>query len=99
VTRLLDWSTAIGDATPTPVTPRADQEVRDWPLAGPPESFGAAVGTHREAWYCAAVGPDQVAALGLETATRDTRWRAGEHLSQIVARPLLPDESGCPTSI
>lgn len=99
VTPLLDWSTAVAGATAAPASPRADQEVRDWPLVGPPESFGAAVGAHGEAWYCAVVGPDQVAALGLDTATRDTRWRAGEHLYQIVARPLLPDESGCPTRI
>ena len=99
VTPLLDWSTADGGATPGPATPRADQEVRDWPLAGSPESFGAAVGAHGEAWYCAVIEPDQVVGLGLETATRDTRWRAGDSLYQVVARPLLPDESGCPKSI
>ncbi len=99
VTPLLDWSTAVGGATPAPVKPRDDQEVRDWPLDAGPESFGAAVGTHGEAWYCAVAGPDQVAALGLDTATQDTRWRVGDHLYQIVARPLLPDESGCPSSV
>jgi len=99
VTPLLDWSTAVGDATPAPMKPRADQEVRAWPLVDPPEAFGAAVGAHGEAWYCALLGPDEVTALGLGTATKDTRWRAGESLYQVVARPLLPDESGCPTSI
>jgi hypothetical protein len=97
VTPLLDWSTADDGATAAPASPRADQEVREWPLADPPESFGAAVGVHDGAWYCAVVGPDVVTALGLETATRDTRWRAGGNLYQVVARPLLPDESGCPT--
>ena len=99
VTPLLDWSTAVGDATPAPMKPRADQEVRDWPLVDPPEAFGAALGAHGEAWYCALLGPDEVTALGLGSATKDTRWRAGESLYQVVARPLLPDESGCPTSI
>jgi hypothetical protein len=99
VTPLLDWSAAVGGATPAPVKPRDDQEVRDWPLDVGPESFGSAVGTHGEAWYCAIAGPDQIVALGLDTATRDTRWRVGDHLYQIVARPLLPDESGCPSSV
>jgi hypothetical protein len=94
-----DWSAAVGGATPAPVKPRDDQEVRDWPLDVGPESFGSAVGTHGEAWYCAIAGPDQIVALGLDTATRDTRWRVGDHLYQIVARPLLPDESGCPSSV
>jgi hypothetical protein len=99
VTPLLDWSTAVEGATAAPASPRADQEVRDWPLVDPPESFGAAIGTHGEAWYCAVLGPDQVTALGLGSATKDTRWRAGGNLYQVVARPLLPDESGCPTSV
>jgi len=99
VTPLVDWSTAVGDATPAPAELRADQEVRHWPLVGPPESFGASVGTPGEAWRCAVVGPDLVAALGLGTATQDTRWRVGDRLYQIVARPLLPDESGCPTDV
>jgi len=99
VTPLVDWSTAVGDATPAPVEPRADQEVRDWPLATTPESFGASIGPHGDAWRCAVVGPDQVAALGLGTATPDTRWRVGDRLYQIVARPLLPDESACPTGV
>ena len=97
--RLVDWSAADGGATPVPATPRADQEVRDWPLAGSPESFGAPVDAHEETWHCAVIGPDQVVRLGLETATRDTRWRAGDSLYQVVARPLLPDEFGCPKSI
>jgi hypothetical protein len=100
VTPLLDWSTAGDGATAAPATPRADQEVRDWPLVDPPESFGSPLDTHGgEPWSCKILGPDEVAALGLDTATRDTRWKAGGNLYQVVARPLLPDESGCPTKI
>lgn len=99
VTPLVDWSTAVDGATPAPARPRADQEVREWPLVAAPEAFGASVGVHQEAWYCAVVGPAEVAALGLDTASPDTRWRVGDRLYQIVARPLLPDESGCPASI
>lgn len=98
VTRLVDWSTGVGSATPAPVSPRPDQEVRDWPLSAPPELFGDPVGRSAEGWNCSVVGPDGVGALGLETATWDTRWQADGHLYQVVARPLLPDEAGCPTS-
>ena len=96
MTRLVDWSTAIGSATPAPASPAAGQEVRAWPFAHLPKSFGTLFDTHQP-WYCAVVGPDDAAALGLDTATWDTRWRAGGYLYQIVARPLLRHESGCPT--
>jgi hypothetical protein len=100
VTPLLDWSTAVEGATAAPASPRADQEVRDWPLVDPPESFGSPLDTHGgEPWSCKILGPDEVTALGLDTATKDTRWRAEGNLYQVVARPLLPDESDCPTKI
>ncbi|MGA3058694.1 MAG: hypothetical protein ABSE70_11835 [Candidatus Limnocylindrales bacterium] len=98
MTRLVDWSTAVGSATAAPASPRPGQEVRDWPFASLPESFGTAVDTH-QLWYCAVVGQDESTALGLDVATWDTRWRAADHLYQVVARPLLPDESGCPAGI
>jgi hypothetical protein len=96
VTRLVDWSTAVGGATPGPVKPRPGQEVRGWPLDSPPEKFGAPAGDHDGVWRCAVLDPKGVAALGLDKATKDTRWQAGDQLYQIVARPLLPDEPGCP---
>ncbi|MGA2514371.1 MAG: hypothetical protein ABSG37_12255 [Candidatus Limnocylindrales bacterium] len=96
MTRLVDWSTAVGGATPAPESPEPGQEVRAWPYASLPESYGTLVDPY-ELWYCAVVGPDDAAALGLDTATWDTRWRAGGYLYQIVARPLLRHESGCPT--
>jgi hypothetical protein len=77
--------------------PRSEPSVdRDWPFTRLPESFGTAVDKHA-LWYCAVVGPDEAAALDLDTATWDTRWRAVGDLYQIVAAPILPDESGCPT--
>ncbi len=96
MSRLVDWSTAVGSATPAPASPRADQEIRNWPFGEIPEAFGTAIGKQR-LWYCAVVGPDDAVAIGLDGATWDTRWRAAGNLYQIVARPLLPDESGCPT--
>lgn len=98
VTRLVDWSIAVGSATAAPASPRAGQEVRPWPFAALPESFGTLVSTG-QLWYCAVVGQDESAALGLDTATWDTRWQAEGYLYQVVARPLLPDESGCPTKV
>lgn len=98
VTRLVDWSTAGGGATPGPVKPRPGQEVRGWPLDSPPEVFGAPAGDHDGVWRCAVLDPKGVAALGLDTATKDTRWQVGDQLYQIVARPLLPDEKDCPTA-
>ena len=97
LTRLVDWSTAVGSATRAPATPAAGQEVRDWPIADLlPESFGKAVDKSGQ-WYCAVVRADEAALFGLGTATWDTRWRAAGNLYQIVAAPLLPHESGCHT--
>ena len=94
MTRLVAPPTAVGSATAAPASPRAGQEVRPWPFAGLPESFGTPVGTSQP-WYCAVVGQDESAVLGLDGATWDTRWLAAGYLYQAVARPLLPDESGC----
>lgn len=98
MTRLVDWSTAVGGATAAPASPRAGQEIRAWPFTSLPESFGTAV-DRQGLWYCAVVEQGEATALGLDTATWDTRWRAAGHLYQVVARPLLPDESGCPAGI
>ena len=94
MTRLVDWSTAVASGTAAPASLRAGQEVRPWPFASLPESFGTPVGTGQP-WYCAVVGQDELAALGLDSATWDTRWQAAGNLYQVVARPLLPSESGC----
>jgi len=96
MTRLVDWSSATGGSTPAPVSPRVDQEVRDWPFVQPPESFGTAVDARRD-WYCAVL--DATTPLGLESATWDTRWRSTADLYQIVAQPVLPGEPGCPATI
>jgi hypothetical protein len=98
MTRLVDWPTP-GGGTPAPASPAAGQEIRDWPIADLlPESFGKAI-DKSDQWYCAAVGSEEAVLLGLDTATKGTRWRAAGWLYQLVARPLLPDESGCPASV
>jgi hypothetical protein len=94
MTRLVDWSTPVTNATAAPASAAPGQEVRPWPFTDLPESFGTPVGTG-QSWYCAVVGPDESGALGLEGATWNTRWQAAGYLYQVVARPLLPDESGC----
>ena len=95
MTRLVDWSSAGENSTPAPASPRADQEVRDWPFAQPPESFGAAADSGGD-WYCAVL--TDTTRLGLESATWDTRWRAAAYLYQVVAQPVLPGEPGCQTT-
>ncbi len=92
----LDWSSAAGGSTPAPASPRIGQEVRDWPFAQPPESLGTVLDP-RGTWYCVAL--DVTTPLGLATATWDTRWRTPASLYQIVARPNLPDETGCPAGV
>lgn len=96
VSRLVDWSTAGGGATPAPVTPKPGQDVREWPLDSPPDLFGVPISEKDPTWRCAVIDASGVKALGLETATRATRWQADGQMYQVVARPLLPDESGCP---
>ena len=85
-----------GQPTPPPVTPRPGQDVRAWPLGSPPGAFGVAAGKHWNGWRCAVLTWDAAAPFGLATATHDTRWRAGDQLYELVIRPLLPEESGCP---
>jgi hypothetical protein len=97
LTRLADGSTPGGGGKPAPASPAAGQEIRDWPIADLlPEAFGKAIDKNNQ-WYCAAVGPDEAVPFGLDTAKWGTRWRAAGWPYQLVARPLLPDESGCPT--
>lgn len=95
VAPVMAWSTDAG-ATAAPATARAGQDVREWPLDAPPEVFGALVDEREGAWRCGLLESTAADSLGVGTATNDTRWQAGDRLYRVVARPLLPDEAGCP---
>jgi hypothetical protein len=90
-----DVAWADPGATPAPVTAAPGQDVRPWPLDVAPELFGA--GSEGN-WRCAALSaPDDP--FDLATATFATRWQVGDRLYRIIARPLLPDESGCAAAV
>jgi hypothetical protein len=83
----------------------ADQDLQpsflNWPLATPLASFGAPVvapslGDAR----CAVVSGDELATLlpAVQSSNELTLWRSGGKEYQLILRPLLPDESGCPAS-
>jgi hypothetical protein len=99
MTRLVDWPVAGGGVTPVPISPAPGQDVRAWPAGQPvPESLGVAL-VRLSGWYCAVAEPPLATALGLATATWSTRWSAAGYLYQVVARPMLPHETGCPTTV
>ncbi len=91
-----DVDQPVGGASPVPVTAAPGQDVRGWPWSSPPEAFGVVAGRHWPTWRCAVLGAADAAPFGFATATNGTRWRAGDVLYQLVVRPLLPDEAGCP---
>ncbi len=95
VAPVMTWPTEAG-TTPAPATLRPGQDVRDWPFDAPPDVFGAFVGEHDGTWRCGLLESEAAGRLGVESATNDTRWRAGDRLYRVVVRPLLPDEAGCP---
>ena len=70
---------------------------QDWPLSTPLASFGAPTGT-LEGMRCGAVTGDDLKALmpQLKAANQLTYWRSDSGTFQLILRPLLPDESGCP---
>lgn len=71
--------------------------VKDWPLSTPLSTFGAPTGTF-EGIRCGTVSGDDLRTLmpQLQTANQQTFWRSGGATYQLILRPLLPDESGCP---
>ncbi len=58
--------------------------------------FGTFFTNQDGTWRCGLLDSAGAERLGIGTATLDTRWRAGDVLYQVVVRPLLPDEAGCP---
>jgi hypothetical protein len=95
VSPMIEWPEETG-ATPGPATARPGQDVREWPLDAPPDVFGTFFTDHDGTWRCGLLDSAGAERLGIGTATLDTRWRAGDVLYQVVVRPLLPDEAGCP---
>ncbi len=95
VASLMAWPTEAG-ATAAPATARAGQDVREWPLDAPPELFGTLVDEREGTWRCGLLESEAAERLGIDSATNDTRWQAGDLLYRLVVRPLLPDEAGCP---
>jgi hypothetical protein len=82
----------------------ADQGIEpgfvDWPLATPLASFGDLVVGNLGDTRCAAVTGANLAKLlpAVQNSNELTVWRSGGKSYQLVLRPLLPDESGCPAS-
>lgn len=71
--------------------------VVDWPLSAQLASFGAPFGSSD--MRCGVVSGSDLARLLplLRTSNQLTYWRSGGSTYQLTLRPLLPDESGCPT--
>jgi hypothetical protein len=72
----------------------------DWPLATPLASFGDPMVGNLGDMRCAAVSGDDLAKLlpAIQNSNELTLWHSGGKEYQLVLRPLLPDESGCPAS-
>jgi len=72
----------------------------DWPLAAPLAEFSAPLGNFVEV-RCGVVSGDELAILlpALQNSNQLTFWRNEGMTYQLTVRPLLPDESGCPTGI
>ena len=90
----------VRNADADPADPSGlEPDVRDWPLAEPLAEFGDEPSENSPDLRCGTIeGPDLEPALAeLRSASQITRWRSGESVYVIIARPLLPDEpSECP---
>lgn len=82
-----------------PADPQIQPGFADWPLATPLSSFGAPSGGLLDA-RCGVVSGDELATLrpAVQSSNELTVWRSGAAEYQLILRPLLPDESGCPAS-
>lgn len=82
-----------------PADPQIQPGFADWPLATPLSSFGAPGGGLLDA-RCGVVSGDELATLrpAVQGSNELTVWRSGAAEYQLILRPLLPDESGCPAS-
>jgi hypothetical protein len=88
-------------ATPAAQDPEPSPTIVDWPLATPLAEFGEPFrATAEPAMRCGVVTGDDLATIrpALESANQLTYWRSGGETWSLVLRPLLPDETGCPTA-
>jgi hypothetical protein len=88
-------------APPQPTDQQIQASYVDWPLTTPLASFGAPVGNlNMGDARCAVVSGDELARLlpAVQSSNELTLWRSGGTEYQLILRPLLPDESGCPAS-
>jgi hypothetical protein len=87
-------------APPQPADEQLQPAFVDWPLATPLASFGAPVVGNLGDTRCAVVSGDDLAKLltAVQSSNELTLWRSGGKEYQLILRPLLPDESGCPAS-
>jgi hypothetical protein len=82
-----------------PSDPEIQPGVVEWPLGAPLASFGDPTGGLLDA-QCGVVSGAELATLrqAVQSSNELTVWRSGGKEYQLILRPLLPDESGCPTS-
>jgi hypothetical protein len=87
-------------APPQPADQGLQPTVVDWPLATPLSSFGVPVVGNLGDTRCGVVSGDDLAKLlpAVQSSNELTLWRSGDKEYQLILRPLLPDESGCPAS-
>jgi hypothetical protein len=87
-------------ATPQPADQEPQPTIVDWPLPTALASFGAPLVGNLGDTRCAVVSGDDLAKLlpAVQSSNELTLWRSGGKEYQLVLRPLLPDESGCPAS-
>ncbi|MGH2830626.1 MAG: hypothetical protein ACRDJM_09095 [Actinomycetota bacterium] len=73
------------------------QPEKAWPLSTPLSSFGT-VYNAESSTRCGVVRGEDLSALKPSIAQSNSRtpWRSGDKAYQLVLRPLLPGESGCP---
>ncbi len=87
------------EAEPVTQDQGIEPTIADWPLATPLSTFGEPFRAGVEPpMRCGVVTGDELATLrpALEAANQLTYWRSGGATYQLILRPLLPDEAGCP---
>lgn len=82
-----------------PADPQIQPGFADWPLATQLSGFGAPTGGLLDA-RCGVVSGEELATLrpAVQGSNELTVWRSGAKEYQLILRPLLPDEMGCPAS-
>lgn len=77
-------------------TEEPKQPAKEWPLTTPIATFGESWGDGR--YRCGVIeGADlQAAESDLKSSNQATPWTSAGKQHQLILRPLLPDETGCP---